>query len=160
MDKSKKYPCSKCKRDCITDCVECNSCNKWVHARCENLKKGDMSVLGDKMTYFICMVCARDLSGFFDYASGLNRMRNALRSGPKQYHAAALSEKIICRMESKPGLTRCAPGAEKRTDQVSLKILKELHDRSGKIPLAVPGDGSCFFHAVSVLLCGNEYGKL
>ena len=160
MEKSVKYPCSKCKKNCVNDCVECDLCKKWLHAKCENLKKADMLILGDNETYFICTVCARDFSGFFDYTRGLERMRKSVRSGFNQFKAAALSEKLISRSESTPGLTRCSPVAEKKTDCVSMQILHDLQDRSGKKALAVSGDGSCLFNAVSVQLCGNESGKL
>ena len=50
--KSGKYPCGVCYKGVGCNSIHCNTCRKWVHARCSSIK-GKLSKVKD----FVCSTC-------------------------------------------------------------------------------------------------------
>ena len=36
------FPCGICRKNIITNTIECSSCKQWIHLKCSNLKKNDL----------------------------------------------------------------------------------------------------------------------
>ena len=52
---SKIDPCGVCGRRGKTNCIRCNSCQKWVHVRCTKVKK-----VTDRLNcHFECTACIK-----------------------------------------------------------------------------------------------------
>ena len=47
-----KYPCKKCKRDCLDNmnCISCSACHTWHHLECTKLTKDEF----ETKTFFFC----------------------------------------------------------------------------------------------------------
>ena len=57
------YPCSKCNTGVGSGAVLCNSCNKWIHSKCEGLSRSQVIALSRTANLnFTCCVCrCRDI---------------------------------------------------------------------------------------------------
>ena len=51
------YPCVKCRKNVITDVVECSICKLWCHRNCAKLSKRALSKLDDDNEYWYCELC-------------------------------------------------------------------------------------------------------
>ena len=52
--KKLKSTCVKCKKYCLSACVECEACNQWYHSECLNLNINDIN---NDSFIFKCNVC-------------------------------------------------------------------------------------------------------
>ena len=50
------FPCKICREECITDCIQCDVCDKWVHADCALLRKADFDNYAGSSKLYICSV--------------------------------------------------------------------------------------------------------
>ena len=73
-----KFPCSVCKKNCIStsSALFCGSCERWHHAKCENISASSYEKWGclNGMDY-ICTGCRTIDGSSFDYLMGLERPR-------------------------------------------------------------------------------------
>ena len=50
-------PCSVCNKNAITDVIECDICESWVHRSCAKLSKTKFKQLADSTDYYYCPIC-------------------------------------------------------------------------------------------------------
>ena len=48
------YPCKICHLQCLTDCIQCDLCECWLHANCAKLTIDELEALSDKDKTYIC----------------------------------------------------------------------------------------------------------
>ena len=80
LKKKGRWPCGICTENCISNCVQCCSCNVWYHDSCQNLSKDHMNKLGDKTIIFMCARCCAHENGNFDYISSLKRLNDSVKN--------------------------------------------------------------------------------
>ena len=54
VDQLNLYPCKICIDECVTDCICCDVCEKWLHFRCSGKPLAELEALGDRDKPFIC----------------------------------------------------------------------------------------------------------
>ena len=155
-----KYPCGACRLDCLDGTVFCEGCKFWFHSGCVSLSRADMVVLGKNQFPFFCRSCTEDGCGQFDYGAGLCRLQTSFgtQSDLQAYRdleKAVEVERMIFgdRAFSFPAAVPVYDGLAE--DESAKRILETCYGSIQKRALAVPGDGNCLFHAVSVALVGN-----
>ena len=52
-----EYPCLICKKEVITDAIECSVCRNWLHRNCAKLSKKDLIKLSNNDYYWYCVHC-------------------------------------------------------------------------------------------------------
>ena len=50
------FPCRICREECITDRIQCDVCDEWVHANCASLKEDDFDKYVGNSKLFMCSV--------------------------------------------------------------------------------------------------------
>ena len=48
------YPCKICHLQCVTDCIQCDLCQYWLHANCAKLTIEELEALSDSARTYIC----------------------------------------------------------------------------------------------------------
>ena len=61
-----KYPCSLCLKPVKTNCIQCDFCNLWVHAKCANLTISQLQVLSASNEKWYCNRCYKEAFPFHD----------------------------------------------------------------------------------------------
>jgi hypothetical protein len=70
----KKWPCAVCCLSCDVGSVQCDSCEKWVHVKCEGLNEADLKYLSG-LTY-MCRICISvEDRDSYSYNNALYRLR-------------------------------------------------------------------------------------
>ena len=152
--KANRWPCGQCKLSCKTDCVCCESCNVWFHAKCERLSANEMSTLSDNSVYFICTNCCKNDQGNFDYDAALMRLYSSAQKSASEFDAAAKSEQVAARFLTIPPIDESMP-CVLPTDCTAMEILKLVRSKQNRRAVCVPVDGNCLFSAASVALSGH-----
>ena len=69
-----KFPCKKCKRDCLLDdmsCIQCDVCDVWVHYPCTNLSAKDSN---EAKEYFCSIKCIDSVKCEHDKSTELSEL--------------------------------------------------------------------------------------
>ena len=150
-----KYPCGKCRKECISNCIACDGCNQWFHTGCECLLSADFAFLESTSLSYLCSSCCKTPDGLFDFGLSLKRLEKSVLDG--NLSEAARLEKVLLRfypMETSRaefdnwGLSR---------DHVALGLLgQNWKGLQGTAPIAVSGDGNCLFNSLSMAIFGNQ----
>ena len=45
-DASNLFPCRKCRKECVVDCIQCDECDEWFHYECVRLTEEEFTRLG------------------------------------------------------------------------------------------------------------------
>ena len=71
------WPCGSCRLNCKSDCILCDSCKQWFHAKCENLSVADLDIQKDASVTYTCDDCFDIVIGTspYNYHYGLTRMK-------------------------------------------------------------------------------------
>jgi hypothetical protein len=141
--------------------IYCEGCRRWYHIKCEDITQALLKELGKMPLGFWCTECTHSThdQSSFDYSLSLQRLRDASDdSSPSLIKTAARREEIFMR---KSNMTTAPPGFQQfqednhEIDRNAQRIVEKYGGKHDRLPVAVPGDGSCLFHSVSVALCGH-----
>ena len=71
------WPCGTCRQNCRSDCIRCDSCKQWYHAKCEDLSADDFKFYTESTATYTCENCfSIDVgSSQYNFLYGLTRMR-------------------------------------------------------------------------------------
>ena len=78
------YPCGKCQKNCLNQCIECSNCETWFHRKCCNLSVDELTTLSDNLTSY-CLKCTHS-NDKYDFESGLTRLEKSARNGEKSFY--------------------------------------------------------------------------
>lgn len=156
---SAEFPCGICTEECHLDTIQCGTCKKWFHRKCENLSELEFEALGTMDTDYNCHNCVSGNDGYFDFLAALMRLSLAAKCGSVALGEAIMREGISLPKDCRFRTDRPANKAHYTLDQTALGLLNagglsKLAENS--IPCYVNGNGNCLFNSASVWLCGNE----
>ena len=154
-DKSGRWPCGICSKQCKTYCICCGTCNRWFHIECEEITRLQLTVLSDNSIEYICSSCCKDENGSFDVEASLNRLLEASKRSQQHAQSAAITEKIALRCLSEDSHYISNVSCKLSTDWIAMQILHKAGGIGNRRAVHVPGDGNCLFTAVSVALTGH-----
>ena len=160
--KKTTWPCGGCQASCTKaqDSIFCIGCAKWFHRTCQHLSKTQFDELRCMEHEFWCKGCCYS-QGSFNFSLSLERLRKfASDEDLSRLKTAAQLESILlrdCQLET-PDTCISWPLQHLQVDHVVHKIYTTCSNGkdSNKKPIAVSGDGSCLFNAVSVTLYAND----
>lgn len=99
-----EYPCSVCKKEVITDAIECDICNLWTHRVCGKLKKRAFDVLSRSDMHYSCPSC----STLFPYNSVHDDeflwLNSNVELNEDVFYYYQNCQNVIPHMQSKPNL--------------------------------------------------------
>ena len=160
--KKTTWPCGDCQASCTKaqDSIFCIGCAKWFHRTCQHLSKTQFDELRCMEHEFWCKGCCYS-QGSFNFSLSLERLRKfASDEDLSRLKTATQLESILlrdCQLET-PDTCITWPLQHLQVDHVAHKIYTTCSNGkdSNKKPIAVSGDGSCLFNAVSVTLYAND----
>ena len=156
--KYSNYPCGLCASSCISDCICCDICNKWLHFSCEKLSATHLHILNGQKAQYICSSCCNTKTGSFDFNASLRRLNAAAKKSFKELqHACAVEEVYLRNQEVKEEVNYTNLPVQ-IDEQAMATLLPYDHSTEDlpKLPVVVSGDGNCLFNSISVSLYGSE----
>ena len=70
-----RFPCGKCKENCLSECLQCTLCKKWFHRVCEYVSEETLHEWGDIKLEYVCVTCRTTDGEEFDYLLGMRRLQ-------------------------------------------------------------------------------------
>ena len=86
------WPCGSCRLNCKSDCILCDSCKQWFHAKCENLSVADLDIQKDASVTYTCNDC-------FDIVIGTKgnefKVTQLIRQDNEEAHDSVGSSNVV-----------------------------------------------------------------
>ena len=147
--KKVSFPCTVCAKQCKTKCIECSTCEQWVHTDCVPMSSTLLKKWTEDDINFHCPTCIYP-GNKFDFYKCLTMLLTD--------KTAAKSVRLLIemyRVQLDEVKTQSLPGI---MDSNASEILKMFHPAvlNEYSPRAVGGDGNCLYRAVSLALYGSE----
>ena len=75
------YPCVKCQKQCLSNCIQCKNCKKWTHFSCLAIVSKDVQHMWTRSELnFYCLHCCHDQKKMFDVGLALQRILSFVKS--------------------------------------------------------------------------------
>ncbi len=74
--RSGRYPCGVCRRNCVSDCLMCGHCKTWFHSTCEGVDQNGLKNWADVDGDYVCRSCRTVDGTEFDYLLGVHRLEH------------------------------------------------------------------------------------
>lgn len=159
------YPCVKCQKQCLSNCIQCKNCKKWTHFSCLAIVSKDVQHMWTRSELnFYCLHCCHDQKKMFDVGLALQRILSFVKSSSLSENSCksmAFQERLLMGSHGAsfliPSVTLLG-SSKKQIDELSCDILQQLNPAVLKsfLPLHVVGDGNCLYRAVSLNLFGSD----